>query len=288
MEPLASVVSLWRYPIKSMLGEELNSSAVTQTGLVGDRAYALVDSQTGKVASAKNPTKWGKLFDCRAAYVTDLDNAKTLPPVKITLPDGRTLQTTKENVSDVLSKLFGRSVKLMNSPASTPVLEEYWPDIEGLAHNQTVTDETIAAASPAGTFFDYAVLHFLTTATLDQLRSLYPEGRFESRRFRPNFVLQLNTDEKSFFENRWIGKELRFGNELVVRVTDPCSRCVMTTLPQGDLPRDPGILRTAAKHNKVIGGEVAGPDGAYAASVGVYARVLNPGIVHRGDPVAFA
>ena len=55
------VVSLWRYPVKSMLGEQLNSSYVTEHGLLGDRAYALIDQKTGKVASAKNPRKWGKL-----------------------------------------------------------------------------------------------------------------------------------------------------------------------------------------------------------------------------------
>ncbi|HEY6885732.1 MAG TPA: MOSC N-terminal beta barrel domain-containing protein, partial [Nitrososphaeraceae archaeon] len=61
-----TVVSLWRYPVKSMMGEELNSSHVTERGLVGDRTYAVVDKQTGKVASAKNPRKWGKLFDFRS------------------------------------------------------------------------------------------------------------------------------------------------------------------------------------------------------------------------------
>ncbi len=66
-----TVVSLWRYPVKSMLGEELNSSYVTERGLIGDRAYALIDQKTGKVASAKNPRKWGKLFDFRAAFIED-------------------------------------------------------------------------------------------------------------------------------------------------------------------------------------------------------------------------
>jgi len=61
-----TVVSLWHYPVKSMMGEELNSSYVTEPGLVGDRVYALIDQKTGKVASAKNPREWGKLFDSHA------------------------------------------------------------------------------------------------------------------------------------------------------------------------------------------------------------------------------
>jgi uncharacterized protein len=66
---LGSVVSLWRYPVKSMMGEELNAAEVTERGLLGDRAYALVDRSEGKVASAKNPRKWPQLFDFRAAFV---------------------------------------------------------------------------------------------------------------------------------------------------------------------------------------------------------------------------
>ena len=66
---LGSVVSLWRYPVKSMMGEELNAAEVTQRGVLGDRAYALFDPSTGKVVSAKNPRKWANLFDFRARFV---------------------------------------------------------------------------------------------------------------------------------------------------------------------------------------------------------------------------
>ena len=66
---LGSVVSLWRFPVKSMVGEELNAADVAERGLLGDRVYALMDPVTGKVASAKNPRKWGKLFDFQAAFV---------------------------------------------------------------------------------------------------------------------------------------------------------------------------------------------------------------------------
>src|SRR6266511_1373153 len=85
---LGSVVSLWRYPVKSMMGEELNAVEVTGRGLQGDRAYALVDSSDGKVASAKNPRKWPQLFDFRAAFVDPPRPDAQMPPVRITLPDG--------------------------------------------------------------------------------------------------------------------------------------------------------------------------------------------------------
>src|SRR5919202_4799331 len=90
---LGSVVSLWRYPVKSMMGEELNATEVTEHGLLGDRAYALVDAEAGKVASAKNPRRWPNLFDFRAGYPEPPRDARSLPPVRITLPDGESLTT---------------------------------------------------------------------------------------------------------------------------------------------------------------------------------------------------
>ena len=262
-----SVVSLWRYPVKSMMGEELNAAALTERGLLGDRAYALVDPSNGKVVSAKNPKKWGKLFDFRAALAEPPSGRSKIPPARITLPDGTIVTTEQDNLNQILSKVLGRDVTLATTAPQAPSLEEYWPNMDGLAHRETVTEE----AMPAGTFFDLAVIHILTTATIDRLRELYPEGRFEVRRFRPNIVVAPTSGEKNFAENAWIGHTLAIGDEVRLSIAGPCPRCVMTTLPQGDLPNDPRILRTAAQHNEV--------------NVGVYAAVLRGGAIRRGDPV---
>jgi uncharacterized protein YcbX len=264
---IGSVVSLWRYPVKSMMGEELNAAEVTERGLLGDRAYALIDQTTGKVASAKNPRKWGTLFDLRAALVESPRLNQRVPAVRITLPDGTTITSGQSDVDRILSKVLGSEVTLTSPAPKTPSLEEYWPDMEGLAHRETVTDE----AMPPETFFDLAVVHLVTTATIDRLRELYPQGRFEVRRFRPNIVVEPSTGEKGFVEDGWVGQTLAIGEQVRLSITGPCPRCVMTTLPQGDLPRDPGILRTAARHNKV--------------NVGVYAAVLSGGAIRRGNPV---
>ena len=264
---LGAVVSLWRYPVKSMMGEELNSTEITERGLLGDRAYALLDSSTAKVVSAKNPRKWPNLFDFRAAFVELPRKGEKIPPVRIAFPNGTTLTSEQRELNQVLTNALGRAVTLATATPETPSLEEYWPDMEGLAHRETVTDEAI----PAGTFFDLAVTHVLTTATLDRLRDLYPQGRFEVRRFRPNIVVQPSSGDKTFVENAWIGHTLAIGDQVRLNITGPCPRCVMTTLSQGDLPKDPGILRTAAQHNQV--------------NVGVYAAVLRGGTIHRGDPL---
>ena len=264
---LGSVVSLWRYPVKSMMGEELNAAEVTDRGFLGDRAYAIRDPSNGKVVSAKNPRKWAKLIDFRAAFAESPRAREKIPPVRITLPDGGLVTSEQRDLNKLLTDALGREVTLTATAPETPSLEEYWPDMEGLDHRQTVTDE----AMPAGTFFDLAVTHVLTTATIDRLRELYPQGRFEVRRFRPNIVVQPASAEKDFLENAWVAHTLVIGDEVRLNVTGPCPRCVMTTLPQGDLPRDPGILRTAAQHNQV--------------NVGVYAAVIRGGTIRRGDPV---
>ena len=265
---IGSVVSLWRYPVKSMMGEELNATEITPGGLVGDRACALVDTSDGKVASAKNPRKWAQLFDFRAALADAPRASVKVPPVRITLPDGTVVSGEQPGVHQILSKALNREVTLSASSAQRiATAEEYWPDIEGLDHRDTVTDFGL----PEGTFFDCAFVHLLTTATLDRLRMLYPQGRFEARRFRPNIVVRTANAEKDFVENAWIGQVLAIGDAVRLSITGPCPRCVMTTLPQGDLPKDVGILRTAAQHNR--------------ANVGVYASVLQGGKVRRGDSV---
>ena len=200
--------------------------------------------------------------------------------VRITLPDGTTVTSDQGDLNQILSGVLHREVMLGASwrghegvvessfPTSwTAKAEEYWPDMEGLDYRDTVTDFGL----PEGTFFDCAAVHVLTTATIDWLRELYPQGRFEVRRFRPNVVAEIADGVKDFVENAWIGHTLALGSEVRLNITGPCPRCVMTTLPQGDLPKDPGIHRAAAQHNRV--------------NVGVYAAVLRGGSVRRGDPV---
>jgi len=267
---IGSVVSIWRHPVKSMMGEELNATDITAGGVLGDRAYAVVDRADRKVASAKNPRKWPNLFDFRASFVEPPRPGAKLPPVRITLPDGTIVSSLHGDLNEILSKALNRNVTLaaIGRDHLTPAnAEEYWPDMEGLDHRDTVTD----FALPEGTFFDCATVHVLTTATLDQLRELYPEGRFEVRRFRPNIVVAPPSAARGFVETAWIGRRLSIGSEVRLTINGPCPRCVMTTLRQGDLPKDPGILRAAAQHNQ--------------ANVGVYATVMHGGTIRRDDPI---
>ena len=261
------MVSIWRYPVKSMMGEELNASDVTERGLLGDRAYALMDQVTGKVLSAKNPRKWGKLFDFRASLAEPPVRSAKIPQVRIDLPDGDVVTSGQPNADSLLSQALGAQVRLTTPFLEKPSYEEYWPDMEGLSNRDKVTEEVM----PPQTFFDLAPVHILTTSTLDRLRDVYPGGRFESRRFRPNIVIEPSPAVRDFVENGWVHRTVRIGEDVQLRIFKLCGRCVMTTLAQGDLPSDLGILRTAARHNHV--------------HVGAYASVERAGSIRRGDPM---
>lgn len=148
-------------------------------------------------------------------------------------------------------------------------------------HRDTVTRERLGIAAPHGTFFDAAPLHILTTATLDRLRILNPRGRFEAGRFRPNVVVTVDGEDAGFVENGWVGRKVTLGDSATAVVLAPVPRCVMTTLARGDLPKDPGILRTPAQQNRIDVLDL----GRYPC-VGVDAGVAAGGDVRRADPAA--
>lgn len=266
-ELVGAIASVWRYPVKSMLGEELDTSDVTKHGLLGDRAYALLDQQTGKIASAKNPKKWAKLLEFHAALIEPPQAYQSLPPVKISLPDGGSITSDSPNVGNVLSTLLGRDVQLLSSAPETASLEQYWPPVDGTAYQ----DEMTQLVMPAGTFFDSCSIHAMTTATLAKLQELYPEGQFERCRFRPNLIIEPTSGEISFLENGWVGGILCIGNEVRLSIDTACPRCVVTTLAQSGLPNDLNILRTTAQHNDVI--------------AGIRMSVLQGGTIRRNDPI---
>lgn len=284
---VGSVVSVRRYPVKSMQGEEINGADITDHGILGDRAYALMEQATGHIASAKYPGKWSKLLECRARFVEPPQLGKPLPAVWITLPDGIVICSSQPDIDRVLSNVLGRDVTLLAQAPANPTREADRTPTDDSSHQETIQQEPVALAAPVGTFFDYSAVHILTTATVNRFRELYPTGQFEMRRFRPNIVVSPDGDERDFIENQWLGSLVTIGAETQLSIIDPCPRCVMTTLPQADLPHDPDILRTVGQHNRVASVTLA-PGVIFPAVAGVYASVLHPGRICRGDLVALS
>lgn len=288
----ARIASIHRYPVKSVLGEDLTECVVTERGLVGDRGWALVDADDGVVASAKNPRKWAALLGVSARYLAEPLPGEVPPPVELTLPDGSVLRSDDPGVDAALEAVTGRPVRLTSVPPEGSSFEEVWPDVDGLAPQgfidgtrssteptgESVSTIALASMAPAGTFFDLAVLHVLTTATLAELARLAPDADFDARRYRPNLL--VHTDGEGFVEDSWVGTTLAIGDGLRAPVSMLAMHCVMTTLAQRDLPADPDTLRTIARHHRE---EIPGL-GTWACA-GVYAGVETGGTVRIGDPI---
>jgi uncharacterized protein YcbX len=225
------VTRLWRYPVKSMLGEECEHLDLNDRGAAGDRIFAVRDID-GKFGSGKTTRRFRKidgLFSFRAAYHRDVP--------RIVFPDGRTIFGKDSHVHAALSEALGQPVTLAREA-----------DISHL---------------------DAGPLHLLTTASLAWLRALLPNASVDDRRFRPNILVDIPGATQ--VERLWRGKVLHIGKAVTLRVFDLTERCVMVNLSQADLPGDPRILPTVACKS--------------VPYFGVYASVIVPGMVKRGDQV---
>jgi uncharacterized protein YcbX len=249
------VAAMWRFPVKSMRGERVEEIRVTAEGLHADRAFALVDVETGQLVSAKNIRRFPGLFEFRACLLDAPVGHSQAPKVMIECPDGQETMSDAEGVDALLSSHLGREVRLVRIGGDTGVGTER-----------------------GGPFHDAAPASLLTNSTLARMSELQPGSLFDARRFRMNFI--LDCDEAGFPENRWVGRTLQVGDEIRLQVTKPDARCVMTTLAQDELPEDRSILTGLAKHNRLKVGE----KGPYPCA-GVYARVLRGGVAAEGDAV---
>lgn len=268
------VEALWRYPVKSMLGECLPQVEVGEGGICGDRAYALWDHATGRVASAKNPRLWRSLLQYQAQFVAPPLPGQALPAAAISAAADRAagteaapLLTSDPEAGAQLSAWLGRQVSLLDRPQEGASLDQYWPPVQEREFQDVVNELVL----PAGTFFDSCPIHAISTATLDRLRQLEPDLDFAVERFRPNLLMAPLEGDEGFVEEAWLGHRLRIGKRVLLQVDTACPRCVITTLAQCGLPEDIEILRATARHNKVI--------------AGIRLSVLTPGPVAVGDPI---
>jgi hypothetical protein len=230
------VSELWRYPVQSLQGERLEALDFAAAGVAGDRGYCVVD-ETGEGGTAARP-QWKKLIGWRARYLAEPKADADLPKVEIAFDDGVRMISDDARLGDAISERLGRRARLAVTAA---------PDVKRPYQ-----------ASPC---------HLLTSATLKALGAVYPQGRFVSQRFRPNVVLDCG-DRVGFIETEWLQRSLIIG-PVAMKVVEHCLRCALTTRPQADLPKDPGILHTAQQHNE--------------NRVGVYAEIGRAGAMRIAD-----
>jgi uncharacterized protein YcbX len=259
--------SLWRYPVKSMLGEQLAEARVTAEGMAGDRRFAVVDGQTGKVASAKQPRLWRSLLTATAEHA---DGA-----VRVRLPGGPELFLDDPAADARLSTFLGRRVRVSSSPTTGADIDRSDPEqvlLHGVEAPVSSPRLVLGEAVPAPTFLDYAPLHLVTTATLERIGT-------PAARYRPNLVLRTHSGTPPYSETSWVGSTLMI-DDVVLRITEPTPRCAVPVLAHGSLPPDAAALRVLMAENRI---DVPG-FGALPAA-GVYATVERAGRITIGSTV---
>jgi uncharacterized protein YcbX len=286
---------LWQYPVKSMQGVEVDEVLIGAGGVAGDRAYGFVDVESGRLASAKRPRRFGPLLNCRARFLSSPVEDGDSPPIEVTFPDGTVVRTDGDDGVELTrrtAELLGREVQLISTAPEGIALDELIPQMDGLGENaleamQTEPDShgdsfipIPAAMAAPGTLLDLAAMHVLATSTLRRLADAHPDGEWDPRRMRPNILIDDSADPGD--EDDWLGCDLHIGEQVVVHIVGPTPRCVMTTLAQPGLAKDSDVLKTVARLNM----KEMGALGQFPCA-GSYAEVVSPGAVRRGDDIRF-
>lgn len=278
-----TVGELWRYPVKSMMGERLEALEFGSGGAAGDRAWAVRDEENGGIRGAK---KIPALMRCAARY-TETPPLGPSRPAEITLPDGTRTATGDPDIAARLSEALDHRVTLW--PLMPPEMLDHYRrgrpthgDLEsefratfGRTAEEPLPDVTVFPPELAefeslpGTYFDALPALIMASSSLARMQEAAPASKFDVRRFRPNLLIDTGSAE-GWIERDWVGRTLRAG-EVEFSVEISCPRCVMTTHPFDDLPKDPKIMRTLVQQN----------DG----DLGVYCRITKPGVVRLGDAV---
>ena len=232
-ERVGTVARAWRYPVKSMLGQVAERIDVNSGGVAGDRCYAVCPTGSGKPGSGKTTAAFEQV-DGLLALQARYEGEDRLD---ILFPDGRTATGDEAEIDRWLSEALGRDV-----------------------HLQRRGDGAHVDASP---------LHLLTTASLRWLEQTLPDARTDERRFRPNLV--VDAAGVAPVEQAWVGRILRIGDDVRLRVSEPTVRCRMVALAQSELPHDATVLKHLRRQADL--------------EFGVYADVIAPGRIRPGDPV---
>jgi len=232
----AIVTDLWRYPLSTLGGERCETLRMVKGGPVGDRTHGLFDAETGETAYPVRDPRWNRAPDIRARIRNDRPQISS---------DGQVwLDAESEAARDMLSLHFGRAVQVRR-------------------HGTALADGT--AARPRYTM---APVHLISRQALAQLSRLLPQSNMDARRFRPNIVVDLPDAPEGIPEYNLLGQRFRIGN-VTLRGVSHCGRCGFTTLPQGELPGDPDVLRTLVDR--------------FQRNLGIYCVIETEGAIELGQ-----
>ena len=275
MSDSGTIAGIFRYPVKSMLGEALDAATLTRDGIPGDRAWGVRDEQRGDFFVGK---RCAKLMSCSAWYA-DPAGAPDVPWIRI--PDGETFRANAVRAAERVTRAIGRQVTLWSvvpearqaEPRGDVDLEAEMRQMLAREPGEPVPDfsnpppELLEIQARGGPFFDAYPLLLLTRQAIESLTAAAPNSRIDVRRFRPNILIET-PEPGPFPEQGWIDRRVRIGGALL-KIQSTCIRCVMTTHGFADLPKDPRVMRTLVREAE--------------GNLGVYATVEEPGPIRRGD-----
>jgi hypothetical protein len=281
---VGTVGAIMRFPVKSMLGENLEGCDIVAGGINGDRTHALLDPSTGKIASAKQPNLWRDLLSFSVKTHAKAGPQTKPAPIIVSNSGGNQIDLLDPDFDVNISEWLGRRVRLIDVRPAGVELNRARPDevmSEGVGATVTQDVLAIAAAAPAGGFFDFAPLHLMTSASLDATRAAAPAASIQAERYRPNIVIETPASQV-FAENQWVGRRLRIGQHVSIEVIAPTPRCAVPMLVHGTLPFSREAVAVVNALNR-IEFPLLGP-GTFPC-LGAYATVVASGPVKCGDQV---
>tara|TARA_R110001592_G_scaffold336019_1_gene621144 strand:+ start:50375 stop:51355 length:981 start_codon:yes stop_codon:yes gene_type:complete len=279
---VGTVKELWRYPVKSMAGEQVEKANIEKGGLYGDRLWALRDEKAGELTSVR---KMPKQLLCTPSYDHE-PQGKIIPHITIELPDGTKLHSSDDNANEIISHYLNKELTLwplqakrnwqhyrLTEMSGAKAIKKQFasktlPDMSSISWLKML--ELAIFSTPLGRYYDCYPLHLITTNTFDKLQELEPDGDFNSVRFRPNIVIDSATKQAIFEEFDWLDGHLRIG-DLVIKCVSKTLRCSMPAQPQVNFGKDAKILRTLEKHT--------------GRHLGINASVIKVGQIKVGDRV---
>lgn len=284
-ERVGRIAELWRYPVKSMVGERLSSATLGKDGLLGDRYWAVREDDLGQLTVVRRTPR---LLQCRARYAMPPEESGDIPPIVISLPDGSELSSSDPHAQERLSDFLGKAVSLwplqpksnwrhyrLAKPAGAREMKRQFasrelPDFSSIPLSRLA--ELMLFTTPLGRYHDIYPLHILSTNALHALRELEPEGDFCVERFRPNLLIESASESAEFDDFSWVNGELSVG-EVLIRCESRTVRCSAPAQPQADLAKDSRVLKTI--------------EAATGRHLGINATIVRGGCVKLGDDVYF-
>lgn len=282
---VGTVTQLWRYPVKSMAGEQLSAAEIDQNGVAGDRGWAVREIEADVTRNAR---EMPKLLQFASAYAESPNFDQRSPAVTITTPDNVQVQSADENRDQQLSEILGRPVMLtplhpaddLAWYARAQIPEGVDPmqalrQLMGMEEDDPLPDfsglppDLQNFSSPPGTYFDCYPIHIMTTSSLNTLAEAGGGEDVDVRRFRPNVLIDTG-DAEGLLEVDWTGKKLRLGG-VVIELQTTTVRCSVPAHAQRDFGSSRAVGRALIENTK--------------QHLGSYCNVLQGGTVNVGDDV---